>query len=110
MRVGFLNAFGLTQDKFDRLSQLIGPALDILFVCETWHIPIRPSPLVHMHTPPSSHRVTGHQNGGLVVLVSHRFQPIISASSCDSFHIRLQFQSLCLVRVYAPPSLPIGAF
>ena len=109
LRVGYLNVQGLTQDKADVLSALVGPDndYDILFLAETWHISLRPNPLTLISSPPpSSPNLVGRQHGGLTVLISPNLRALVTGVAAPSpYLLDISLPGLLVRGVYVPPSL-----
>jgi hypothetical protein len=118
-----MNVNGLSQDKFVDLVQSVStsstsaPSLassfDVIFVAETWFVSgfdrILAHPLSLISSPLLHRRSTGHQLGGLLLLVSPYVRSLVTSTRASEFSITLSLaclgRSISVTGVYFPPHL-----
>eukprot|EP00126_Sphaerothecum_destruens_P008201 Sdes_comp20123_c0_seq1m13168 len=104
------NANGLSPDKLRKLSTMIADELvEIVIVMETWYIQweeVKTNPYYIYHTPrPANPRTSGHQNGGMLILASHKVSHLIKIQLTNDFFISCQTGDRWIAIAYFPPSL-----
>ena len=118
INIGYINVRGLTDDKFFLFTRYIkespiltvSPSFDVLFISESWfinHEAHLSHPYVLSSSVLRSPRTMGHQNGGIIVLISQSMKKqIVSVTSTEFFiTINLAVPCLSITGVYFPPSL-----
>jgi hypothetical protein len=112
VKVGYLNIRGLTQAKHSACVSLIDSGLfDILFLSEHWFVRSfdymrHPYSFLESKYIPSTNTMGRSQNG-ILMLVSPRVRNYITSFHSFEYGIYLKVDSLSLLAVYLPPSLPL---
>ena len=105
----YLNAQGLTVDKFRTLCQLLtDDTYAFIVISETWWIQwdtIASHPYHVKSSRRGSHRGHGHQNGGLMLLATPAHAQRLNVVSASEFEITFWDHSRLIRAVYLPPSL-----
>jgi endonuclease/exonuclease/phosphatase family metal-dependent hydrolase len=117
LRVGYLNVRGLTDDKWRHLVSLISPSsstFDILFLSETWfvnHVSRISHPYTYLASPLLKVNTSGHQHGGLLLLVSPLVRTRIQTHAVSEHMISMALKpcmghpAMTISALYLAPSL-----
>jgi len=109
-KLAYVNVQGLTADKLQTINTWILDAhFDLVIIAETWLINqdtyvTNPFYLTQSSNP-LQHRLSGHQNGGLLVLVHPSLHPAITVKIITEFTILFTIHDTTIATVYLPPQL-----
>ena len=107
--IAYINVQGLTPAKLLTMTNWITIGkFKIIIIAETWFIDANnytSHPFFLTHSLPNMHRRTGHQNGGLLVLVHPDLLSDISRIQSSTYSISFSIKDYHISSVYLPPSL-----
>jgi hypothetical protein len=106
--IAYVNAQGLTAEKLQIACNWILEAnFDMVIISETWLInqdSFITNPLyLTQSLPPSISRISGHQNGGLLILAHPSLLESITIISTTEYSILMDIHGTKIATVYFPP-------
>jgi hypothetical protein len=106
----YFNIHGFHMNKFEKgKNWLINRNCDILFLSETWfsykETVIQDVFVVAESLKPNKRKETGHENGGLLLMVRPEDREYITSLTVEEYFIKVCFRGKTFVGCYFPPRL-----
>lgn len=113
-KIVFLNANGLSMDKFTQLvNHITEHPHSIFFIAETWFVNfdyISSHPFFVASSTPTARAQTGHRPGGIYCLASQTIHAQLRITQRTTHSLTLQLlDSISITALYLPPSMTIQA-